>query len=1167
MTDDSIFAAALAIGSPSERAAFLNRVCTNPALRKEIDELLAAHAASNVLDRPPADLARTGAFEPEGDGPAAAVGDRVGPYKLLERIGEGGMGEVWVADQLEPIKRRVALKLIKPGMDSRAVLARFEAERQALAVMDHPNIAKVLDAGTTPDGRPFFVMELVKGTPITEFCDARKLSSRERLELFIPVCQAIQHAHMKGIIHRDIKPSNVLVALHDEVPVPKVIDFGVAKAIGQQLTEKTIYTGFGALIGTPAYMAPEQATFNQLDVDTRADVYALGVLLYELLTGSPPVEPERLKKAALDEVLRIVRDEEPPRPSQRLSTSQAKATIAAVRQSDPAKLSNLLRGEVDWIVMKALEKDRTRRYDTATALAKDVQRYLTGEMVEARPPTWGYRFRKFTRKKSVIVTAVFIAALLPALAWAVFGMLRAQNAERAADHERLAAIEERNNAEDARKEMAVKRDDAVHLGEQLRRASYYTSIALAAASLESGQIKITRDLLEGTRPKSGDKEDLRGWEWHYLRRAIRGEQETITGPAVPADALAFSPDGRFLAIGHGGLIGNDLPGSLRVIDLHKKLPERSLPIGDGKASGLVFSSDGTRLAADVTFDDKRSPTGLLTKDGGEIRVWNVAEGTLQARREFNYEDGLLSTPAFAPDGKQVAVFLRGDSGTRVEVLDAGTGKTIKNRMLSSHNGGGDLAYTAQGRLLVAYYGFQKDRSVRLLDVESKDEAGRVVFDPSAHESDAWTINLENGGTRLVVACRDRQVRGWDLTGPEPTPAFHFRAESMSMLVDGFRLTPDNRFCIMCPGYNGTMVPVWDVRTGRQAYAARGHTAGVRGLAIRPDGRTFATGSEDNTVKLWTLPAIRTGPELSTNLSVSGIAARANDGFRVLMRQPIVGDAAGRFAVRDLPADTDEPRFIGRPQLPIITGTRSRQVVLAPDGNRVATANWDVDDRVFMWDVATGQKSAEWPADGIPGTSVRFVTADLILVRHPDSARQLHEVPSGRAIGLPVWPAEPGETISRGGFVLASPGRQELVAFRGPTIRVLDRNVAVLNTATTTEKFGSPIAVSPDASMLAVGYKDFIRLTDIRTGQVRHFLKGHTAAVRMGAFSPDGRRLFTGSLDQTVKIWDTATGQELLTIRLEDAVVGLALSADGNRLAVQDQGNGRGQIFDATPLEK
>ena len=425
-----LFAAAVEYTDPVARAEFLDRECGPDAeLRRRLDQLLSAHDhPESALERPLGAPAETAPYT----GPTESAGAVIaGRYKLLERLGEGGMGEVWVAEQLEPIKRRVAIKLIKPGMDSRAVLARFEAERQALALMDHPNIAKVLDAGFVgvpasdgasedrlkpglqQEGRPYFVMELVKGTPITQFCDERKLSTRERLELFVPVCHAIQHAHQKGIIHRDVKPSNVLVALHDEKPVPKVIDFGVAKAIGQQLTEKTLYTGFGTLVGTPAYMAPEQATFNQLDIDTRADIYSLGVLLYELLAGSPPFEPERLKKAALDEVLRLVREEEPLRPSARLSTSETRASIAAVRQSEPAKLTKLLRGELDWVVMKALEKDRSRRYETANGFAADVQRYLCGEAVLAVPPSAGYRLRKFVRRnKGALAVASLVLFFL-----------------------------------------------------------------------------------------------------------------------------------------------------------------------------------------------------------------------------------------------------------------------------------------------------------------------------------------------------------------------------------------------------------------------------------------------------------------------------------------------------------------------------------------------------------------------------------------------------------------------------------------------------------------------------------------------------------------------------------------------------------------------------------
>ena len=418
----SIFVAAQALPAGPERDAYLDDVCRgNPALRARAEVLLRALGpAGGFLGESTQDETVIRTHVPDAAEAAAmaeGVGAQIGPYRLLQQIGEGGMGAVFMAEQERPVRRRVALKVIKAGMDTGQVVARFEAERQALALMDHPSIARVLDAGATDRGRPYFVMELVKGIPITQYCDEARLTPRQRLELFLPVCSAIQHAHQKGIIHRDIKPSNVLVTLLDGSPLPKVIDFGVAKATEQKLTERTLFTQFGAIVGTPEYMSPEQADISALDVDTRADIYSLGVLLYELLTGSTPLDRESLRRAAFGEILRRIKEEEPPRPSQRLSSSGDRlAGLSAVRGVEPARLRKLVRGDVDWIVMKALEKDRSRRYETANGFARDVRRHLDGDAVEARPPSTTYRLGKFARKHrtGLIVASAFALLLVAA---------------------------------------------------------------------------------------------------------------------------------------------------------------------------------------------------------------------------------------------------------------------------------------------------------------------------------------------------------------------------------------------------------------------------------------------------------------------------------------------------------------------------------------------------------------------------------------------------------------------------------------------------------------------------------------------------------------------------------------------------------------------------------
>src|SRR6266436_1907711 len=397
----AIFDAAIEL-PPERRAAYVLAACAGEDLvRQRVEALLRAHdSAGSFMD--------SLAVAPRGKTvvvkPSEQPGDRIGRYKLLQQIGEGGCGVVYMADQEEPVRRRVALKVIKLGMDTKQVIARFEAERQALAMMDHPHIAKVLDAGTTETGRPYFVMELVRGIKITDYCDQNNLPATQRLELFVPVCKAIQHAHQKGIIHRDIKPSNILVTLHDGVPVPKVIDFGIAKAIDQPLTEKTLFTRFEQFMGTPAYMSPEQAEMSGLDIDTRSDIYSLGVLLYELLTGKTPFDSAELVKSGVDAMRKTIREQEPVRPSTKVATLQGeeRTTTAKRRSTDSSKLMHQLQGDLDWIVMKCLEKDRTRRYETANGLALDVQRYLDDEPVRARPPSKVYRFRKLVRRNKLV---------------------------------------------------------------------------------------------------------------------------------------------------------------------------------------------------------------------------------------------------------------------------------------------------------------------------------------------------------------------------------------------------------------------------------------------------------------------------------------------------------------------------------------------------------------------------------------------------------------------------------------------------------------------------------------------------------------------------------------------------------------------------------------------
>ena len=522
MNEREIFEHALQFDEFAERDQFLERACRdNPALRQRIESLLAASQRDDsFLALPDTQLVD----EPSQD---AAVGQAIGPYKLLENIGEGGFGVVYMAEQQKPVRRTVAIKVIKPGMDSRQVIARFEAERQALAMMDHPHITKVLDAGTTSSGRPYFVMELVKGVPITTYCDQRRLTLPQRLQLFVSVCQAIQHAHSKGVIHRDIKPGNVLVAAYDDRPIVKVIDFGIAKATGQQLTEATLHTGFGAVVGSMEYMSPEQASFNQLDIDTRSDVYSLGVLLYELLTGSPPLTTEQLRQIGLLESLKTIREQEPPRPSMRVSTDEGLPSLAASRSTEPARLAALLRGDLDWVVMKAIDKNRDRRYETVSGLAAEIERYLTGNPVLAHPPSLVYQFRKWSWKHRGGVAASLVALVLFLVAGVSWVYRIDQQTRQRAEHSSRVAAALDDAAQKlgaaigapigSQAEWIAARASADRINELMRDAPVQQEVAQRAGDFLSGfeaanQDRELAEQIENVVMTSATHEDLASWE-------------------------------------------------------------------------------------------------------------------------------------------------------------------------------------------------------------------------------------------------------------------------------------------------------------------------------------------------------------------------------------------------------------------------------------------------------------------------------------------------------------------------------------------------------------------------------------------------------------------------------------------------------------------------------
>jgi WD40 repeat protein/tetratricopeptide (TPR) repeat protein len=1023
------------------------------------------------------------------------------------------MGTVWVAEQTQPIRREVALKVIKLGMDTKQVIARFEAERQALALMDHPNIAKVLEAGATETGRPYFVMERVKGIPITDYCDRHNLPTGERLDLFVQVCHAIQHAHQKGIIHRDIKPSNILVGLQDGVPVPKVIDFGIAKATaGQRLTELTLHTALAEIIGTPAYMSPEQAEMTGLDIDTRSDIYSLGVLLYELLTGKTPFDARRLVKAGWEGVRRIIREEEPPRPSTRLSilTAEEQTTTAKHRHTDPPRLLHLVRGDLDWIVMKCLEKDRTRRYETANELATEIHKHLNNEPVAARPPSSLYRFQKLVRRNKLafaagaMIVAVLVLAVVVSSSLALIARRAERRAEAAATEARM-ALSTSDFLQACRFIAEDKDNDAVaYLVASLRANPANDAAVTRLATLltcrtwlrpildlqHAEPVSFTQFSPDGKRVVTVSTNVVRVWD------AQTGQP--LTEPLKHADRVnsaQFSPEGK-------RLVTASWDSTARVWDARTGQPLTEPLKHAGAVSSAQFSPDGKRVVT-ASYDYT-------------ARVWDAQTG--QPLTEPLKHGWLVFSAQFSPDGKRLVTASLNPSA---RVWDAQTGQPV-TEPLENDGQVKSAQFSPDGKRFVtgSFVGELVGGTVREWGTARVWDAqtGQPLTPPLKHARQVNYAQFSPDGKRVLTVSGEG-VRLWDAqTGQPLTEPLKHAGE-----VNSAQFSPDGKR-VVTASVDGT-ARVWDAQTGLPLTEPLKHADAVNTAHFSPDGKQVVTASDDHSARVWDA---QTGHPLTDPLKHAGLlncAQFSPDGKRV-----VTASQDGMAGVWD--AQTGQPLTAPLKHAGLVSAQ------LSPDGKRVVTASTNV---VRVWDAQTGQLLSAPLEHAVGLNSSQFSHAG-ILRASPDGTARVWDMQTGQPLTAPLKHA------GKAPHGQWSPDRKRVVTASAHTARVWD--------AQTGQPLTEPLEhaglvnwaqFSPDGKrVVTASYDGTARVWDAQTGQPLTDPLKHAGGVFSAQFSPDGKRILTAS-DNTARVWDVAppsAGYPGWLLQLATAVCGEVLGARG-----------------------